>query len=272
VKRIHIVGSGPRTGTTLLAEAMVACFRIDHHTKHETRIFAAPPEEGEIYLTKAPQDILVVRPLLRADPSLYVLCMIRDPRDAIVSEHKGAPGRYYAGLRYWNAYIPYWRRVRDHPRFVTIRYEEFVARPDDVQRRLEKAMPFLGREAEFSRYHEVAEPSGTSTKALRGVRPIAPTSVGRWRDHLSRIAGQLQLHGPITRDLIEFGYEEDDSWLELLEGVEPDMSPSHWPEHFAEKEIRERRAGIWKEIVKIGIRRLGFDPSRIRRLLAISNG
>jgi hypothetical protein len=264
MKRIHIVGSGPRTGTTLMAEAMVACFRIDHHADHEARIFSPPPAEGDVYLTKAPQDLLVVRPLLRVNPSLHVICLIRDPRDAIVSEHGNVPGQYYAGLRYWKAYLPYWRRARDHPRFVTVKYEDFVTHPDIVQGRLMEAMPFLEMEAPFSRYHEVARPSDASVDALRGVRPIAPTSVGKWRNHLPRVAGQLQLHGSISEDLIELGYERDYAWLELLEGVEPDTSPSHWPEHFTEEELRDRRRQVWKEILKIGLRRLGIDPAAIR--------
>jgi hypothetical protein len=38
VKRIHIVGAGPRTGTTLLAESMAACFAIDVFEPHEAFI------------------------------------------------------------------------------------------------------------------------------------------------------------------------------------------------------------------------------------------
>lgn len=272
MKRIHIVGTGPRTGTTLMAEAMAACFSIDHHTDHENRIFSPPPAGAHTYLTKSPHDLLVVRPLLSADPNLHVVCMIRDPRDVVVSEHGRAPGQYYAGLRCWKTYLPFWRKTRDHPRFTTIKYESLVTHPDIVQGRLMESMPFLEMEAPFSRYHEVAQPSDMSdmsVAALRGVRPIAPTSVGRWRNHLARVAGQLQLHGSISEDLIELGYEEDDSWLELLDGVEPDTSPSYQPEYFGEGEIRERRKGIWKEILKIGMRRLGLNPTEIRARLPI---
>jgi len=76
----------------------------------------------------------------------------------------------------------------------------------------------------------VASPAAESLKALGGLRPIDAESIGRWRQHLPRLAGQLSVHGPITRDLIEFGYEPDDGWLAELEAIEPDLSPSHWPE------------------------------------------
>ena len=58
MKRIHIIGSGPRTGTTLLAEAMTACFDIDQYVEHEARIFKDEPLKGNIFLTKYPSDFL----------------------------------------------------------------------------------------------------------------------------------------------------------------------------------------------------------------------
>jgi hypothetical protein len=222
-----------------MAEAMVACFEIDLHTQHEDRVFTKPPAAGEIYLTKTVKDILIIERFLDLWPELYVICMIRDPRDAVVSRHGKDPERYWAGLRYWNAYIPYWRGVGAHPRFITVRYEDFVSHPDTTQDLLSARVPFLRKRAPFSRYHEVAEPSAKSLKALGSVRPIAPDGVGNWRRHPARVAGQLQLHGPIADDLIEFGYEDDDSWLRDLDGVDPDVTSSHWPEYFT-------RTGIWR--------------------------
>lgn len=64
MKRIHIVGSGPRTGTTLIAKMMIACFEIDLHTEHEDSIYTLPPCKGNIFLTKLPRDILVIEPVL----------------------------------------------------------------------------------------------------------------------------------------------------------------------------------------------------------------
>lgn len=79
MKRIHIVGVSPRSGTTLLAELMNACFEIDLWEEHEAPLFATPPGPGNIYLTKRPRDVMVVGPRLRVDPNLWVLCMIRGP-------------------------------------------------------------------------------------------------------------------------------------------------------------------------------------------------
>lgn len=243
MRRIHVVGCGPRTGTTLIAEMMIACLDIDLHTEHESGIYTLPARRADIFLTKRPRGIVMAGPALRMLPYLHVIYMLRDPRDAMVSRHQRDPDRYWASLRYWKAYTPYGRKLRGHPRFTTIRYEDLVMQPDEVQDHLMQRMPFLRETARFSQYHEVAEPSKDSLDALRGVRPIGPESIGNWRGHLPRVAGQLRNHGPITDDLIEFGYETDDTWLEELEGVDPDMSESHWPEYFSRKDFRRRKRG-----------------------------
>ncbi len=65
---------------------------------------------------------------------------------------------------------------------------------------------------------------------MHSVRPIAPTSVGVWTQHPGRIKGQQQIHGSLTPLLIELGYESTADWEKVLEGVDPDLSPSRYPE------------------------------------------
>ena len=83
---------------------------------------------------------------------------------------------------------------------------------------------------EFSEYHEHAQVSEKSKTAMHSVRPIAPTSVGVWKQNLGRIKAQQMIHGSLTPDLIECGYESSAAWEELLEGVEPDTTRSLYPE------------------------------------------
>ena len=68
-------------------------------------------------------------------------------------------------------------------------------------------MPFLKMRSRFSEFHKLASPSLPSLVALGGLRPITTESIGNWRHHLPRLAGQLLIHGPISQDLIDFGYE-----------------------------------------------------------------
>ncbi len=257
--RVHIVGCGPRTGTTLMAEMAIACFEIDLYTEHEDPIYTRPTQPANIFLTKRPRDILVAGPMLSLLPNLYVIYMLRDPRDTITSKHRKDPDRYWASLRYWKAYTPYGRKLQNHPRFMTVRYEDLVKKPDEVQAYLIQRMPFLQQRAAFSRYHEFAKPSKQSLDALRGMRPVASTSVGKWRNHLPRVAGQLKLHGEkaIAKDLIEYGYESDDSWLNELKDVTPDYSESHWPEYFTPQELKQRMRGKYSRALVAFLRSLG---------------
>lgn len=257
--RVHIVGCGPRTGTTLMAEMAIACFEIDLYTEHEDPIYTRPTQPANIFLTKRPRDILVAGPMLSLLPNLYVIYMLRDPRDTITSKHRKDPDRYWASLRYWKAYTPYGRKLQNHPRFMTVRYEDLVKKPDEVQAYLMQRMPFLQQRAAFSRYHEFAKPSKQSLDALRGMRPVASTSVGKWRNHLPRVAGQLKLHGEkaIAKDLIEYGYESDDSWLNELKDVIPDYSESHWPEYFTPQELKQRMRGKYSRALVAFLRNLG---------------
>lgn len=249
MQRIHIVGCGPRTGTTLMAEMMSACFEIDLYPKHESSIYTRPTRPAKIFLTKRPRDILVVEPMLRLISNLHVIYMLRDPRDMVVSKHKKDPDRYWASLRYWRTYTIYGRKLQNHPRFLSVRYEDLVTKADEVQAYISKKIPFLTKRAPFSRYHEIAQPDSDSLAALKGMRPVSATSIGNWRNHLPRIAGQLQNHGDISQELIEYGYEQDDSWLQELEGVTPDFSDSHWPEYFTKEELNQRMK--WKYIKPI---------------------
>jgi len=241
MQRIHIVGCSPRSGTTLLAEMMLICFDIDVSTRHEDRIHTWPHRRGKIFLTKKPRDILVAKSVLSVMRNLHIIYLVRDPRDIIVSRHGKEPDRYWSGLEYWQNYTPYGRELRGHPRFVEIQYEDLVSRPDEVQQVIQTRIPFLEEKAKFSRYHELARPSDESRKALKGVRPVSPSSIGRWRRHKPRVAGQIQLNGSISADLIAFGYEKDEMWEKELEGVEPDLRDSHLTGLLTEKSIRKYR-------------------------------
>lgn len=159
--------------------------------------------------------------------------MIRDPRDIVSSKHKKRPDRYWASLKFWKTYSKMMEKLKKHPRFITIRYERFVTHPDKIQQKICQNIPFLKKETPFSEYHLNANVSKASKNALGGVRPIRPTSVGKWKDHKERIAGQMKLHGDLTEDLVKYGYEKDASWKKFLNDVTPDISPSHFPEYFS---------------------------------------
>jgi hypothetical protein len=228
-KHLHIVACSPRSGTTLLHEAMVTCFKVDKHYDHEVRFNQVTADDGQIVVTKRPKDTMYV-PAVIDDPELYVIYVMRDPRDVIVSRHGKDKKLYYSNIRLWRELHACARSIANHARFLQISYEEFVSNPDVVQQQIAAKFPWLQKIHNFSEYHAHAVVSEKSKLAMNDVRPIAPTSVGKWKDNLPRIQGQQLTHGSLTPDLIECGYESSADWERVLDGVTPDLSRSRYPE------------------------------------------
>lgn len=228
-KHLHIVGCSPRSGTTLLHEAMVTCFKVDKHYDHEVRFNLVTANDGDVVITKRPKDTMYM-PDVIDDPDLYVIYVMRDPRDVIVSRHGKDKGMYYSNIRLFRELHGYAKSIADHERFLQVNYEEFVRKPDIVQGKIARRFPWLERLHDFSNYHLHANVSQKSRLAMNEVRPIAPTSVGKWKKNLPRIKAQQLTHGSLTPDLMECGYETSDEWEQVLENVEPDFSRSRYPE------------------------------------------
>ena len=209
---------------------MATCLKIDKHYDHEMRFNKAWADDGQILLTKRPKDTLYVREILDRDPEFYVIYLLRDPRDVIVSRHGKDDRRYYVNVRVWRELNGIATALAAHPRFLSIKYEDFVNAPDRVQSELCSRFPWLTSRHPFSSYHEHARVSPKSQRAMHGVRPIAPTSVGLWKNNLGRIKGQQELHGSLSPDLIACGYETSDDWERCLDSVVADLAPSVYPE------------------------------------------
>lgn len=240
IKRVHIIGP-PRSGTTLMLELMVTCFRFSHHVKEEVSLLRYPKglPDGATLCTKCPRDHYLVKKILPSDEQQWFISMTRDPRDVVVSRHGLRPDLYWTNLCHWKDWLSNVREFKNHDRFIEVRYEELVGNPDRVQQAIARRLPFLPVRKKFSEYYQASNPSSQSLAAMRGLRPIEAGSVGRWKDHLHRIAGQLEIHGPIDEELIQLGYEDDKSWKALLKGVKPDLSPGHFLEVRSEKFLRK---------------------------------
>lgn len=229
-KHLHIVACSPRSGTTLLHEVMITCFRIDKHYDHEIRFNLVVASEGDILLTKRPKDTMYMPRVIDSVPKTFVIYVVRDPRDVIVSRHGKDKSKYYANIRLWRQMHQCARSMYSSPNFLEIKYEDFVSRPDEVQNIIATRFPWLEKVHNFSEYHDYAVVSAKSQKAMHGVRPIAATSVGLWTENLPRIKGQQERHGSLTPELIECGYETSGEWEVILDGVVADDSRSFYPE------------------------------------------
>jgi hypothetical protein len=214
VHRIHIVAVNPRTGTTLLAECMRLSFDIALSETHEKRIHHLRHCRG-VYLTKTPRDLYFLDLRLKLDPRFYAICMMRDPRDTVVSKHGSRPDEYWS-LTSLSRFKEGWQiiqRYADHPRFMWVKYEDLIAHPDEVQDRIARRLPFLRRTGRFSDFHKHATISAASSRALNGVRPIDGENRGKWLNHIDRLKQKLDEDGPIDDELIALGYETDRNWM-----------------------------------------------------------
>lgn len=263
--RIHIVGSGPRTGTTLLAEAMKACFQIDIACDHEESLCTSDYElgRGETILTKYPFEFDVISRATLLSDRLYIICLLRDPRDMIVSKHGAFPDQYWCSLRYWFYFMKYYRRLIKNKKVLVIKYEDFVSTPDKIQEQIHSFIPFLEKYHSFSNYHLFAEADGKSIKALKGVRPIQNVGVGSWIKHLPRVKQQILLHGSLEKSLIATKYEQNNKWLDKLYHVEPINYITKMDEFFPKNLRKSRflREGII--LSNTVLSKLGVPPQHI---------
>ena len=228
-RHLHIVACSPRTGTTLLHEVLVTCFRVDKHYDHEIRFHLVSGEDGQLVVTKRPKDTMYM-PEVIDDPGLYVVYLLRDPRDTICSRHGKNRSIYYSNIRLWRQMHGYAKQLAGHERFLEVRYEDFVRDPDATQQVIMSRFPWLEKLHDFSEYHEYARVSEKSKTAMHSIRPIAPSSVGVWTQNPGRIKAQQMIHGSLTPDLMACGYETSGDWEKALEDVEPDTTRSLYPE------------------------------------------
>ncbi|MEN9021658.1 MAG: DUF2314 domain-containing protein [Verrucomicrobiales bacterium] len=223
-QRLHIVGC-PRSGTTLMAELMAVCFRNDGFCEHEMSIFRPAPADAQLYFSKKPTDIRYVKKLLLGDPNLIVIGLYRDPRAVISSIHKSKQGMYFCNYLEWKSCQVAAEALQEHDRFLLVSYEELTATPDEVQARIVERYPLLEQTHDFTGYEKIANPSEKSKNALGGVRPIDTKRQQGWREHLPRVKAEIEKNPEFTQDLITWGYEKDDGWLQVLEGVESKEFP-----------------------------------------------
>ena len=233
-----------------MAELMVSCFRFDGWAAHEMELCFGPSPRVDLFCSKQPSDLTVANAYLKRDSGLWVICMLRDPRDTVVSRHRKRPDAYWSYLGTVRHRFDILERVTEEERFIRVRYEDLVAEPDAVQQRLREAMPFLEYRHAFSEFHTVSDPSPDSVAALNGVRAISAGSVGRWRSELPRLAAQIERHGPIDDILRALEYEENTDWASILDGVTPDNGDSFWEDRRKRTSGRARIERLKKKMLK----------------------
>jgi hypothetical protein len=211
---------------------------------------------GDVLCTKSPREVPYMPWTLRLNPDLFVIYMLRDPRNVIVSKHRQAPDKYYTSLAVWQEFESYRRRLEEHPRFLVVKYEELVTEPDTVQEKIRTLMPFLEGRCLFSEFHHYARPSERTSRALNGLRPVSADRLLEWKKHLPRVKAQLERFGEISAELVELGYEPDAKWRDQLRDVEPQSFDSVLDDSWRSASTVKMKYRIFRKIVFYAVERL----------------
>lgn len=242
MKRLHVTGCR-RSGTTLLFEMLATCFKHDDHCEHEQSIFVPVDEKpGQLYLSKKPSDITHIHQVHEADSNLFLIYVRRDPRAVITSIHPSKSDVYYASFERWLRYEKAAEPLLEHPRFLLVSYEQLVREPDFVQNQISEQFGFLTQKHLFSEFHEHADTSAKAQISLKGLRPISQTSLDAWQEHLSRVKFQMDRYPTLPEIIKRYGYESDNQWLDMLEGVtaKPQSYGEKLPSWFKRQETKLR--------------------------------
>ena len=248
-----------------MVELMINCFQFDAYADHEMSILDIPNVDVDRFCSKNPIELEFAARMLKRDPELWVICMVRDPRDVVVSQHRKKPGLYWNNLRKWNAEFLKYQQVEESDRFIVIRYEDLVGNPDDIQEMIRERIPFLEQTERFSNFHCIAKPGKKVDDALGGVREISDSSVGNWQNHLPRVKAQLEIHGDITGPLIQLGYETDACWKACLDGIEADNGAVNFKDVEQKPPLNKRFRNLKRKL------RLVFNRPR-KRPVILSTG
>jgi hypothetical protein len=149
------------------------------------------------------------RELLRANPEVKVLWMLRDPRDILTSIHANQPDKYYVPPDRLIKSLQLYLQFKDEPQVLAVRYEELVGNPDAMQTRISQAFglaesrKFVEAYKFFPRFHE-------NVRAMHSIRPIDTNSVQKWRSnpaHQKHLQEILAGHPEILALSRDCGYD-----------------------------------------------------------------
>ena len=248
MKRIHIVGC-PRSGTTLMHQLLSTCYESSGFCNFEKGIFKRIDPSHSIYFSKKPDDLHVIKYVLKKKRNLYVICMLRDPRCVISSIHYSNPEEYYCDFWMWEKCYKLIKEIQTHERVLIVRYEDLLSSPDIEEKKIQNFCGDLVQKHAFVNFDKYAAPSLESLKAMKGLRSLDTENAKSWMKHLPRVKQQLQQYPQMQNFLEISGYEKDDSWQKHLEKVEVSDIGSYKKKRGALKELEwciRYRYKVWR--------------------------
>lgn len=243
-----IICGYPRSGTSLLYNMMSTTLKTNFEFLEFEKYFMYTLHKMGNIASKAPLDINHIEYLDSLNihrKRLVFIVVIRDIRDILISRHPNNPEMFFIGYdhSFWHNYdaIDSWsyvapgiidiskkvRLAQLKPYTFTVKYEDLVSDPDDVQRQLEVFSNYTF-ELAFSQYHTKQDKmayrySGRyeakdKSLVLEGTK--VQSRVAKWKDpkYRERIIEQFTCCPELLDLLIEYGYEDNKDWFsELLD-------------------------------------------------------
>lgn len=183
--------------------------------------------DRERWVEKTPTNVFCAGRMLEAFPDARFIHLVRDGRDSVVSQLRRGRSLYHSSW-IWLCAAASGVLLRDHPRALTVRYEDMTADPSATLRRLCEWLgePFEDRMLTGAAGGGMVHDSWTSSPA----EPINQRSVGRYRAELDRQTEELFFSFRLTnvaREMYEAPFASVPEALEFW-GYEPRRLA--WPE------------------------------------------
>ena len=239
VKQLHIVGCA-RSGTTMLHYAMAAFQDTILHDQ-ETFVNYSPSFKESIglfcknlfarskkfYVTKRSygwwQEETIKRLAAQvAREEIYLINIVRDPRDVLTSNHKLNTRKYYVKPEVWlestKAGQLLAELLSDYPYFLTLRYEDVVSQSDSARQSIEDKFSMKMRKElqDWSRLKDNLDAMDVKNDSMsvymHKIRNFDPQSIGTWKsdDEKSSYVRELlssSVYGEHLRSFMEqFNY------------------------------------------------------------------
>jgi hypothetical protein len=154
---------------------------------------------------KTPHNALVADMLLEWYPDARLIHILRDPRDAVASMLRmpWAQPNVRSNTLLWLRFNRAAWRLRADPRYLLVRYEQLVARPEPE---LERLCEFAGEKYSDAMLAPNWDPTADLPWFRRAEEPVTTGRLGKWRDELT--ADQAALIEFYAGDqMATFGYE-----------------------------------------------------------------
>lgn len=210
-----------------MADLLRDAYSFAGEAVQEQSLFEPVKSPAYPYLSQSAEDTSRLQDAFSADPELFVIAVVCDPRSVITSQQRSraasgpvsADGSGYDfDFKQWRDAMLAIKALNPKGRCLQIRSESLLANPTRVLQQIEAHFRFLrSRKSIDSVAWKKTQNAATETAANN----FTSDGTQAWHSHLPRIRSQLDEHPDLAEWLINAGYEPDDSWTRQLAEVEP---------------------------------------------------